>query len=149
MTFQLSPDLDLGKDTERMTPADKRRQEATVNQLLQAFTSPLSKRREVQLLADEVGLGKTFVALATAYSMLQQLRQPPHQAAEAGFEKCYRAVVVIVPSRDLANKWHQDVEALRLRCSRDEKAPRWFRSRICENAYDLAAGLRQWYLHKS
>lgn len=144
MTFQLSPDLDLGKDTERMTPADKRRQEATVNQLLQAFTSPLSKRREVQLLADEVGLGKTFVALATAYSMLQQLRQPPHQAAEAGFEKCYRAVVVIVPkgNRALAQKWHQDVEALRLRCGRDETSTNWFRSRICHDAYDLAAGLR-------
>lgn len=74
MGLRLDPALDLGRDTERMTPEDTRRQEATTNCLLDAFSAPLNERREVQLLADEVGLGKTFVALATAYSLLHRAK---------------------------------------------------------------------------
>jgi hypothetical protein len=128
-----------------MTQEDARRQEATANWLLKAFSAPLIDRREVQLLADEVGLGKTFVALATAYSLLSAVRTQPHVTEELGLGRCYRSAIVVVPSGNhaLAKKWHQEVEAIRTRCSTDLKATDWFRSRICENAYDLVVGLRQ------
>lgn len=51
--------LDLGQDRERVTPEDAERQHATVDHILEAFFCPGHKRREIQLLADEVGLGKT------------------------------------------------------------------------------------------
>lgn len=145
MTLRLDPVLNLGRDSDRMTPEDTRRQEATTNCLLHAFSAPLDERREVQLLADEVGLGKTFVALATAYSLLRAVRTKPELADEAGLAKCYRAAVVVVPSGNhaLARKWHQEVEALRTRCSTNQRETDWFHSRVCENAYDLVEGLRK------
>lgn len=145
MTVRLDPVLDLGRDTERMTGEDKRRQEATVSALLEAFSGPQRDRREVQLLADEVGLGKTFVALATAYSLLRAVRSQPDRAEDMGLDRCYRAVVVVVPSGNhaLASKWHQEVEALRTRCSTDAQQTGWFQSIICNNAYDLAERLQR------
>jgi hypothetical protein len=145
MTLHLDPALNLGRDSERMTPEDTRRQEATANCLLHAFSAPPAERREVQLLADEVGLGKTFVALATAYSLLRAVRTQPQVADEAGLARCYRAAVVVVPSGNhaLARKWHQEVEALRTRCSTDPAQTNWFHSRVCENAFDLVEGLRK------
>ena len=121
-----------------MTPEDTRRQEATTNCLLDA-SAPLNERREVQLLADEVGLGKTFVALATAYSLLRTVRRQPQLADEAGLGKCYRSVIVVVPSGNhaLAHKWKQEVEAIQMRCSTNPNETSWFHSRICDNAYDL------------
>ena len=44
MGLRLDPALDLGRDTERMTPEDTRRQEATTNCLLDAFSAPLNER---------------------------------------------------------------------------------------------------------
>jgi hypothetical protein len=145
MTMRLDPVLDLGRDTERMTREDKCRQEATVNRLLQALSGSQRDLCEVQLLADEVGLGKTFVALATAYSLLRVVRSQPELADQMGLAKCYRAVVVVVPSGNhaLASKWHQEVEALRTRCSTDTKQTDWFHSKICNNAYDLVEGLQR------
>jgi hypothetical protein len=115
------------------------------NCILDAFSAPLSDRREVQMLADEVGLGKTFVALAVAYSLLRTVRTQPRIAEEAGLGNCYRAAVVVVPSGNhaLARKWHQEVEALRTRCSTDPHETQWFHSRVCDNAYELVEGLRR------
>jgi hypothetical protein len=143
MTLRLDAALNLGRDAERMTPDDTRRQEATANCILSAFSSPLSDRREVQLLADEVGLGKTFVALAVAYSTLRAVRTQPRFAVEAGLGSCCRAAIVVVPSGNhaLARKWHQEVEALRTRCSVAPDETDWFHSRVCDNAYDLVEGL--------
>jgi hypothetical protein len=145
MTLSLDPALNLGLDSERMSPEDTRRQEATVNSLLYSFSAPLNDRREIQLLADEVGLGKTFVALATAYSVLRAVRSEPRQAEDAGLSKCYRAAVVVVPSGNhaLAKKWHQEVEALGKRCSTNRDETDWFRARVCDNAFDLVEGLRR------
>ena len=48
------------------------RQERTVDALLQRMYDPGDvDRRELVLLADEVGLGKTFVALGVAWSVLR------------------------------------------------------------------------------
>jgi hypothetical protein len=66
--------IDLGKDTERIEKEDAERQTATVNHVLKVFFGAERDRREVQILADEVGMGKTFVALAAAYTILSFLR---------------------------------------------------------------------------
>ena len=66
MIPRLDSVVDLGRDKKRMSDEDSRRQPASVNKLLEAFFGPPESRTEIQLLADEVGLGKTFVALATA-----------------------------------------------------------------------------------
>lgn len=145
MPMSLDSGLDLGRDTERMTPEDTVRQVNTADRLLKAFTAPVTDRREVQLLADEVGLGKTFVALAVAYSLLRAVRMRPELADASDLGKCGLAAVVVVPSGNhaLARKWHQEVEALRTRCSADPRETDWFRSRVCENASDLVEGLRR------
>jgi hypothetical protein len=70
------------------------------------------------LLADEVGLGKTFVALSVAYSALAMLRNgmPAHLGSE--FNNAYRAVVVVTPQGNhaLAQKWADEVGAIVKRC---------------------------------
>jgi hypothetical protein len=74
MIPRLDSALNLGLDRERMSAQDAARQHATVDRILAAFFGPPESRVEIQLLADEVGLGKTFVALATAYAVLDALR---------------------------------------------------------------------------
>ena len=145
MAIQLDPVIDLGRDSKRMSPDDKKRQELTVDRLLSAFSGPPEKRREVQLLADEVGLGKTFVALATAYSLLRVVRTRPKEAENSGLDKTYKAAIVIVPSGNhaLANKWKNEVEALGTRCSTDPRETDWFRSIICRTPTELVNALRK------
>src|SRR6516162_4549315 len=126
-----------------MSEEDPRRQPASVNKLLNAFFGPPEVRSEIQLLADEVGMGKTFVALATAYAVLDVLRHKPAEEQPPDLKKCYRAVLVVTPAGNhaLTEKWHREVEALRTRCSRDLEATRWFHSRICESPEDLIESL--------
>ena len=64
-----SPDFDLGRDRTRIKDArDGLRQQQTVDVLLHRFFNPRQNQRfEIQVLADEVGMGKTFVALGVAY----------------------------------------------------------------------------------
>ena len=145
MAIQLDPVIDLGRDSKRMSPDDKKRQELTVDRLLSAFSGPPENRREVQLLADEVGLGKTFVALATAYSLLRVVRTRPKEAANSGLDKTYKAAIVIVPSGNhaLANKWKNEGEALGTRCSTDPRETDWFRSIICRTPTELVNALRK------
>jgi hypothetical protein len=111
--------LDLGKDRERMTTKAAADQHASVDRLLEAFYGPLNERREVQLLADEVGLGKTFVALAVAYSTLAALREKNPPPCIADVANAYRAVVVVIPQGNhaLAAKWGDEVGALVKRCA--------------------------------
>ena len=56
----------LGRDRERMSDEDAVGQHATVDRILAVFFGPPEIRTEIQLLADEAGLGKTFVALSNA-----------------------------------------------------------------------------------
>jgi hypothetical protein len=126
-----------------MSKEDSARQHATVDRILAAFFGLTDTRIEIQLLADEVGLGKTFVALATAYAILDVMRNKPGGEQQLDLAKCFRAVVVVTPKGNspLMEKWQREVEAFRTRCSLNADATRWFQSRICTNLEDLVESL--------
>jgi hypothetical protein len=130
--------LNLGKD-ERVTPSHALRQTTTVNHLLKAFYGNPSERREVQVLADEVGMGKTYVALATAYTLLSVLRDRSKRNGLSDLADCYKCVLVITPGGNstLADKWNLEDEALLTRCAVDTQQSEWFRSILCESADQL------------
>ena len=69
-------ELDLGRDQSRMKDRrDADRQRVTVQLLLdRMYNQPGKTCSHLQLVADEVGMGKTFVALGLAYSVLAALR---------------------------------------------------------------------------
>lgn len=135
--------VDLGRDQKRMSDEDPRRQPASVDKLLESFFGPPESRTEIQLLADEVGMGKTFVALATAYAILDVLRHKPTEEQPPDLKKCYRAVLVVTPAGNhaLTEKWHREVEAFRTRCSQNVAVTRWFHSRICKTPEELVESL--------
>ena len=88
---------------DRITKEDAQRQEATVREIL--------KRLEKQpglVLADEVGMGKTFVALAVAAAVAWGQPKGRHNP-----------VVVMVPS-SLEAKWPRDFEVFQKRCLQQE-----------------------------
>jgi len=89
----------------RITREDAARQERTAREILRR----LSKQPGV-ILADEVGMGKTFVALAVAVSTALENRKR-------------RPVVVMVPS-SLKSKWPIDFELFRERCLPGDLAER-------------------------
>ncbi|MGB8854349.1 MAG: DEAD/DEAH box helicase [Pirellulales bacterium] len=87
----VSDDLVLGSRINGNVPeADQRRQRREVEEILRRF-----ERQPGVILADEVGMGKTFVALAIATTVA--LKNP------AG------PVIVMVPS-NLVAKWQQDLK---------------------------------------
>lgn len=89
-TFEVPPELVLGtKLNQRVPEADQRRQRAEVEEILRRF-----RRQPGVILADEVGMGKTFVALGIAYSIAVQKKTGP--------------VVLMVPA-NLVDKWAQDL----------------------------------------
>jgi len=143
MIPRLDAAVDLGLDQDRMSDEDAVRQHATVDRILAVFFGPSEIRTEIQLLADEVGLGKTFVALAAAYAVLDVMRHKPGEEQPLDLKRCYRAVVVVTPKGNspLMEKWHREVEAFRTRCSRNADATRWFQSRICTTAEELVESL--------
>lgn len=79
------------------------RQLRTVDALLQRlYDNQAMQRRELALLADEVGLGKTFVALGVAWSVWQERRRQ-------GLPQ--RPILILTPSSHaLYTKWKQDAE---------------------------------------
>lgn len=95
MTWHAHPGLHLRND--RVPDTDADRQQRTAVEIL--------RRLEDQpglVLADEVGMGKTFVALAVAVSVLQSTRRQ-------------NPVVVMVPSA-VADKWPTEWEVFSDRC---------------------------------
>jgi len=96
-------------------PHDVARQQRTVDALLERFFhSRSSERFEIQILADEVGMGKTFVALGLAYSILAHLKQ---SRIEYDLEGCYQRVLVLTPSNHaLYRKWIREVSEFKRRC---------------------------------
>ena len=104
-----SQQFDLGQDRTRIKDSrDADRQAATVDALLDRFFHPQAEQRwELQILADEVGMGKTFVGLGVAYSVLEAMRN--HQAAD-DLRGCYQKVLIITPSNSaLFAKWRREV----------------------------------------
>lgn len=81
----------------RIPKEDALRQEQTARAILQRL-----KQRPGVILADEVGMGKTFVALAVAVSVALENRGK-------------RPVVVMVPS-SLKKKWPRDFETFQQKC---------------------------------
>ena len=98
MTFSYSfcKDIDLHVDG-RITAEDAERQEHTTREILRRFSN-----QPGLVLADEVGMGKTFVALATAVSVA--LADPKR-----------RPVVIMVPP-SLKQKWPKDFALFQERC---------------------------------
>ena len=111
-----STEFDLGQDKTRIKdPRDGARQHATVDALLaRLFAEDGDRRWEIQVLADEVGMGKTFVALAVAYSLLSSMRSAD---TEADLRGCYQKVLVLIPNNvTLFNKWVKEVAEFVGRC---------------------------------
>jgi ERCC4-related helicase len=75
----------------RVPEADQKRQRAEVDEILRRL-----QNQPGVILADEVGMGKTFVALAVAYSIAIRSPRGP--------------VIVMVPA-NLVDKWEQDLKA--------------------------------------
>ncbi len=95
MKWRLSPFVDLS--SERVDPEDGKRQMKTAREILRRFDD-----RPGVVLADEVGMGKTFVALAVAASVVEATRG-------------WRPVIVMVPSA-VAEKWPREWEVFRSLC---------------------------------
>lgn len=89
----------------RISAEDASRQEKTAREILRRLS-----RRPGLILADEVGMGKTFVALAVAVSVALENRGK-------------RPVVVMVPS-SLKEKWPADFALFREKCLPEKQAKR-------------------------
>jgi hypothetical protein len=126
---------------------DAERQEQTAREILRRFFSGAPDRREMILLADEVGLGKTFVALAVAVSMLDAIRR-----SEAPIELPTQKPVALVltpNSAALHNKWLREAETFKRDCRRSDDALEWLtitapleESQRSGNVIDLAKAAR-------
>ncbi len=93
----------LGGTDRALLESTAARQERTIDAILsRLYNADEDNRREMVLLADEVGLGKTFVALGVAWSVLQRRK-------EAGLAS--GPVLVITPqSHALFKKWRREAE---------------------------------------
>ena len=109
------------------------RQERTIDAILhRLYNDDEMLRREFVLLADEVGLGKTFVALGVAWSVL-------HQRSVAGLAT--GPVLVVTPhAHALFRKWIRETERfLRLAVPPDMR----FEVTSAETPHALAGALRR------
>lgn len=109
------------------------RQERTIDALLdRLYANNPAERREIALLADEVGLGKTFVALGVAWSVLIQRERgglPP------------RPVLVVTPnSQALFRKWRREAETFQKETAHQD----WqFEVKPVEKPHELAEALSE------
>lgn len=156
--MKLSPSIDLGKslrqvfgdspESKDQIEQDRARQVATTDALLKRFfTQRKESRRELTILADEVGLGKTYVALAVAVSILDAIRRGE---VPEGLPSNKPVVLVLTPTNDaLFNKWIREAEAFKKDCARKEQDLDWLEIRTpipgeskSGNMVDLAAQMR-------
>ena len=105
MNWTLSPNIDIGSD--RISRADAARQRRTASDILRRLN-----RQPGVILADEVGMGKTYVALAVAVSVVE---------ATDG----ERPVVVMVPP-SVGEKWPREWDVFRELCLKDGST--WIRA---------------------
>lgn len=140
-----SQDFDLGKDTTRIkNKSDAERQRRTVEEILSRFyDDDLDRRAAVQLVADEVGMGKTFVALGVAYSILQAMRE---RHEDPDLKRCRPRILVIAPQNAaLTQKWTREVREFVRRCAHDScraDADDLFKVQKVERLDELAGLLR-------
>jgi superfamily II DNA or RNA helicase len=106
----------------RVLPEDALRQSRAAAAILERL-----REQPGVVLADEVGMGKTFVALAVAASV-------------AWSDRRRRPVVVMVP-RGLAVKWQRDFDLFAKRCIRPEEDQKATRCTVAEDAAGLFAAL--------
>ena len=156
--MKLSRNIDLGKSLRQVfgddpesaaqVEHDRARQEATTNAILKRFVARNpANRRELTILADEVGLGKTYVALAAAVSLLDAIRNGD---SPDGLPANKPVVLVLTPTNDaLFNKWMREAEGFKTDCARTGDALDWLEIRCpipgkskSGNMVDLAAQMR-------
>jgi hypothetical protein len=141
-----SQQFDLGLDCDRMKdPRDAARQESTVDALLKRLFHPRPDQRwELQILADEVGMGKTYVALGTAFSVLEAMQ---NGSAVDDLRGCYQKALIITPNNSaLFSKWGREVGEFVKRCVKPQfrdQASRWFKEVKVERVDELACELRR------
>ena len=126
-------------------PRDADRQRSTVQAILSRFFSPdFNRRRELQILADEVGMGKTYIALGVAYSILQTMQDRTALPELAG---CYRKVLILTPQNQaLFTKWLNETGEFVSRCVKSEfreQAKFWFKAIPIERIDQLSVELRR------
>lgn len=107
-----------GADKQRIQPEDAERQTKTATDILRGFID-----RPGVLLSDEVGMGKTYVALAVAASVITATK------GEKG------PVVIMVPSR-LRRKWQREWQQFKHHCSLDG-ALDWIRDTYAHSPTDF------------
>ncbi len=140
--MNLSQDIDLSRSLRQVFGNKKEfadqircdcdRQSDTASAILRGFFGAEGWRREMMLLADEVGLGKTYVALAVAVSILDAIRQ---DKAPEGLPKNKPVVLVLTPTSDaLFNKWLREAETFKKDCARDDGNLDWLQ--ICSPRED-------------
>ncbi len=125
-------------NNKRISDKDAQRQEETVKEIISRYKrSPESERFELQILADEVGLGKTYVALGTAavaikYARANRLRD---------FQGCIPKVLVVPPQNHaLIGKWTNEVNEFNKWCISDQS--KWLTVQKIDYLEDLVAALR-------
>lgn len=156
--MMISSQIDLGKSLRQVfgnspestaqVESDRRRQVATVDGILERFFEKSeSKRREFTILADEVGLGKTYVALAAAVSILDSIR---NGIIPDDIPSTRPVVLVLTPNSDaLFNKWMREAEAFKKDCAKTDGDLDWLQIRsplkkgeTSEDMADLAEQVR-------
>ena len=143
----LSDHIGLGLDKDRMTKqSDVDRQTATAQQLLdRLFSASDGKRWEVQLLADEVGMGKTFVGSSPLPTPVLQAMEGPAEVPD--LDGCYKKILIITPPNSaLFSKWHREVGEFVSRCTHKQIAPtakEHFRPISVDRLDDLVAAIRR------
>ncbi len=132
--MKLSPEIDLSRslskvfgnngDFTQQIAHEYSRQSETASAILSRFFSAQEgQRRELMILADEVGLGKTYVGLAVAVSMLDAIRRGE---SPEGLPANKPVVLVLTPTNDaLFNKWIREAEAFKQDCARHDKGLDW------------------------
>lgn len=144
--MRTSKALDLGLDRTRIKDKnDALRQHATVDEILRRMFHPSAgHRQELQILADEVGMGKTFVALGAAYSILEAMRRGEIPPDLVGAHQ--KILIITPPNGSLFRKWYKEVKEFVRRCvparSRDE-AGRWFTPVRAERLDEVVRALRK------
>ena len=134
--MKLSRAIDLGRSlrkvfggnpgSEAQVKEDQERQTRTAKAILaRFFGANENHRRELVLLADKVGLGKTYVALAVAATILDRIRQGE---APEGLPANRPVVLVLTPNNDaLYNKWLREADGFRHDCEREGERLDWLR----------------------